>query len=469
MDGASWPAVSPDGSSIAYLGATTHFKDIALNKEIWLARSDGSEARKLVGSGEDVFGPPAWAPDGKHIAYMRGQFAAGMPWIRSRLEIYDLSTGEMHVVIASPALGATIAWSSDGRLIFSLAEPLPNQNDANLWAVKVDGNGRAQGNATRLTSGPGEASLISVTNDGKRVAYFRRTVEPDVYIGDLDWRRGTLSSLRRLTLDERADFPYSWTPDSKSVIFVSNRNGPYNIFRMDIQGGEPELLVRAPEDMISPRLSPDGKSLFYLITPRAVEGHTAQNRLMRVPVEGGPSQTILESPGISNQQCARLPSTVCVLSRYEPGKERFFYYDPEKGLGEEISKAEINPANAFDFNWSLSPDGTTIVMAREEGSKRVPEIRLFTLASGAERMIPVPGWAGIGSLDWASDSRSVWATGYNSDSSKTLLNIAVSGKVRPFYAEQGMTLGWSIPSPDGKHLALWRAHGDSNVWMLENF
>jgi hypothetical protein len=32
-----------------------------------------------------------------------------------------------------------------------------------------------------------------------------------------------------------------------------------------------------------------------------------------------------------------------------------------------------------------------------------------------------------------------------------------------------MAIGWAIPSPDGKHLALWKANGGSNVWMLENF
>jgi hypothetical protein len=35
--------------------------------------------------------------------------------------------------------------------------------------------------------------------------------------------------------------------------------------------------------------------------------------------------------------------------------------------------------------------------------------------------------------------------------------------------EKTMTMGWAIPSPDGKHLALWKASGSSNVWMLENF
>jgi eukaryotic-like serine/threonine-protein kinase len=75
----------------------------------------------------------------------------------------------------------------------------------------------------------------------------------------------------------------------------------------------------------------------------------------------------------------------------------------------------------------------------------------------------------VGSLDWAADSKSVWAKGYNSDGSKSLLNITLAGNVRTLLSEKAMTLGWAIPSPDGKHLALWKAHGDSNVWMLENF
>ncbi len=81
----------------------------------------------------------------------------------------------------------------------------------------------------------------------------------------------------------------------------------------------------------------------------------------------------------------------------------------------------------------------------------------------------VPGWARVGSVDWAADSKSVWATGSVSGSGKTLVNVALTGRARLLLTEKEMTLGWSIPSPDRKHLAIWKAHGDSNVWMLENF
>lgn len=233
---------------------------------------------------------------------------------------------------------------------------------------------------------------------------------------------------------------------------------------------EPDVLVRAPEDLAVPRLSPDGNSVIYLITPPNGGSIESASRLMRAPLAGGPPQLILQAPGISNQQCAVLPSTVCVFSRFEPGHEQFFYFDPEKGLGAEIKKAEIRSINAYDFNWSLSPDGKMLATARRQGIQERPAIRIVPLNDGEEKTIPVPGWAGIGSIDWAADSKSIWATAYNSGGNgKALLNVSLNGKGRPLLTEKEMTLGWAIPSPDGKHLAIWKAHGDSNVWMLENF
>lgn len=468
LERGAWPAVSPDGARVAFLTAPAPFKDVYLNKEIWVMRSDGQDPEKLIGGGDDFFGPPAWSPDGKHLAYVRGCIAAGMHWIRGRLEIMDLRTRQTSVLVATPTLGSAVGWAPDGRLIFSLDEPIPNQNDSNLWTLPLDAAGRTQGTATRLTRGPGDAYLIGVTADGRRLAFFRRTVEPDVYVTDLQAGGRRLTPPRRLTLDERADFPYSWTRDSKSVIFVSDRNGSYNVFKQGVDEPEPELLIGGHEDMIIARLTPDENGILFLVMPPGGETPNSKVRLMRMALTGGPARTVLEAPGINNQQCARLPSTVCIFSQFEPGRERFFTFDPDKGLGQEISKAEIRSTEPFEFNWSLSSDGKMLATSRRE-IQNVPTIRLLPLDKGLEKTIPVPGWAGIGSLDWAADSRSVWATGYRNTGDKTLLNVSVTGKVRPMLEEKTMTLGWAIPSPDGRHLAIWKANGSSNVWMLEDF
>ena len=89
---------------------------------------------------------------------------------------------------------------------------IPNQSDSNLWALRVDRDGRAIGSATRLTHGTGEPRRSVLPADGKRLAYFRQAVEPDVYVTDLEANGTRLTTPRRLTLDERADFPYPGLP-----------------------------------------------------------------------------------------------------------------------------------------------------------------------------------------------------------------------------------------------------------------
>jgi hypothetical protein len=76
---------------------------------------------------------------------------------------------------------------------------------------------------------------------------------------------------------------------------------------------------------------------------------------------------------------------------------------------------------------------------------------------------------GIGCLDWAADGKSLWAVTYSTTNDKALLNIDLQGKVRPMLEEKQMILGWAIPSPDGSKLAIWKASGGSNVWLVENF
>jgi len=51
----------------------------------------------------------------------------------------------------------------------------------------------------------------------------------------------------------------------------------------------------------------------------------------------------------------------------------------------------------------------------------------------------------------------------------TLLNVDLQGKARAVLEESEKDLGWAIPSPDGRHLAIWEASGSSNVWLLEGF
>ena len=89
-------------------------------------------------------------------------------------------------------------------------------------------------------------------------------------------------------------------------------------------------------DLGIPRLSPDNTELLYLVVPKRVE-LSQTVRIMRVPLSGGTPQVVLEGPWIWNQQCARLPSTLCVYTPSEPNQQRFLSFDPVTGAGAQHS------------------------------------------------------------------------------------------------------------------------------------
>jgi hypothetical protein len=70
-------------------------------------------------------------------------------------------------------------------------------------------------------------------------------------------------------------------------------------------------------------------------------------------------------------------------------------------------------------------------------------------------------------LDWAADSKSLWAT-TPGDKENSLLRIDLQGNARLVWRPKNVTVNWAIPSRDGKHLALHVHSSSANVWMLEH-
>ena len=473
-------AVSPDGSRIAFIRNAVGVSGIcrldldcrfALGREIWTMASDGAEPQKIVdANAQDRFGPPAWSPDGQRIAYVKLQ--GGSSASRFFIETHDLRTGQSAVVASDPRLNGeaemrltwqpVVCWTRDGRIIFALHEPPPNGADSNAWATRLDPRtGRPTEKPIRVTNGPGTISSFSITADGKRLAFLKNTLQPQVYVGELDAAARVLKTNRRLTLDQRASMPFSWTSDNRSVIFSSNRNGRYELFKQRIDQPTPELLVSdSARNAFTGRLSPDGSELFYL----SYSPSTDSARLMRIPTAGGAPRLILEAPNIDNQQCARAPATTCVFSQEDgAGHWTLSTFDPELGTKREILKI----GDERFSNWSLSPDG--LLLAMLETDPLEGRIRLISLRDGSSRDLLVKGWSGLSTLDWASDSRSFFVSAIHLDGTIVLLNIDLQGDAHPLLEQKNGAMCWAIPSSDGKFVADMLMHGESNAWMLVDF
>jgi Tol biopolymer transport system component len=318
-----------------------------------------------------------------------------------------------------------------------------------------------------MTVTPDDVSALTASSDGKRVAFTKHSMSPSIYISELRAGSGEVTTPQRLTRDNWKNFPFAWTADSKAVLFVSDRNGIFHIYKQQIDQTVSELLVGGKEQANVPRLAPDN-SIVYVSWPKLGEP-TRPSRLMRILVGDGRPQLVLQENGIGNLQCARPPSSLCLYHVGTPTRLSFFRFYPATGRSEELPELRIEH-DAPDVNgWNLSPDGKMLVTTRAAGAHQDPTFDLHSLEDGSNRTLTVKAWAGIGGLDFAADSESLWATAYTNSGNSVLLNVDLKGHARTMLEDHEMIIGWAIPSPDGKRLALSKARGSSNVWMVERF
>ena len=140
---------------------------------------------------------------------------------------------------------------------------------------------------------------LSASNDGKRVTYIRLSTQADTYVADLVKRATSLSAPRRLTFDDRDDEAYSWSDDSESVFFASDRNGDFDVFRQKTSNETAEPIIVQRGMQWAPVESGDRKWLLFaeVLTDSKGEYILNQNgdlsgRLMRIPIAGGAQEPL---------------------------------------------------------------------------------------------------------------------------------------------------------------------------------
>ena len=226
--------VSPDGSHIVYgkrrsaLGA----------HEIWLMGSHGESPRRiLTAENRSPFNAIVWSPAGKRIAY-----SIALPQGDLLVQSCDLNGANQTTILQDNALSG-LAWIAPGRFIYSRSTQRGAARAGDLWDLSVDEeHGVPHGKSRRLTDWSGYSiHNLSATADGKRLAFLRSTHHASALVGDLDDNGTRLVNSRRLTIDDNINIPLAWTPDSREVIFSSQRAATRQIYRQALDQGSTPL------------------------------------------------------------------------------------------------------------------------------------------------------------------------------------------------------------------------------------
>jgi eukaryotic-like serine/threonine-protein kinase len=455
-------SISPDGSLISFGANNGGLGD----REIWVMRPDGGQARKIFENKDNLgLGGLQWSPDGQRVIYAMDLKDGTQTFMGGDLKGGPVTTIRSPFDVRSEA---EHLWLSDGRMIYTTWDPPAGFNSAtcNLWQIRLDPRTfEFVGKPQRISNLAAVcASALSATSDGKRAAFLEKRGQASVYVADLQAGGARIADPIRLTLDEGWNNPSAWTADGKVVFFYSNRNSTNALFKQRLGQQTAEALVTAREGEAlvgGACLSPDGSWIFYVVG-RKDRGPSKEVQLMRVPITGGSPQLILTARFEGGPMCARAPATVCAIAERSADRKHLVFtaFDPVKGLGNKIAEYTTEPMS--DYEWQLSPDGTRIAIPRNHEGR----IDIVWLNGSASQQITVKGWTTLTGASWAADGKSLFV--YTSkDRGTVLLKVDEQGNARVVWTYQDIS--YTVPSPDGRHLAIQVTAQNANLWMMENF
>jgi Tol biopolymer transport system component len=422
----------------------------------------GQHTRKLLDTDENsAIGVLFWSPDEKRVIYARTDESGDTVVTR------DLKGGPA-TTLFTPSETKNITdymWLPDGRLIYSAREPTAIGDTCNYWTMLLEAHtGQATEKPMRLTNWTGFCMVnMSVTANGKRLAFLESASQATVYVADLEASGARVVNSRHFTLDGNFDYPQDWTAEGKAILFTARRAGQLGIYKQALDEDTPELIVGGAVGLRNVRESPDGKWVIALRSP-IPGGAFEPEQLMRVPITGGSPKVLFPTRAGSKISCARAPSNLCALA--EPTEDRKHLivtaFEPVKGRGADLLRLDLDP----DDNWffDLSNDGTHI--AAITGPKG--PIRIFSVRGRSPRIIQAKGLNAMQALCWAADGKGLYVANAVHEES-VLLYVDLEGNARALSQNHGNNPAIGLPSPDGRHLAILGSTMNSNVWMMENF
>ena len=223
------PALSPDGSRVAFIRSRSDGKDTAL----WVKVVGSESLLRLAHAAES----PAWSPHGRLLAFVaRADGAPGEENGEPRWEIRRVpALGGAPEPIAE--LGGQrpygLGWSPDGRSLELGWAERPGEPYAIILLDPETGDRRRLTEPPPAISGDGEPAW---SPDGPRIA-FLRNVYP--LIQDLYTVPAAGGAAHRITASSRKIRDVEWSTDGSELLFTPYDAGDHRLWTVPAAGGEP--------------------------------------------------------------------------------------------------------------------------------------------------------------------------------------------------------------------------------------
>ena len=271
--GDSYPRASPDGRHIAFFRGNTS------SRRVWLLDVAQPETARNAGGLQGLSYGLAWLAPG-------GPLLVAADWFGFRaLNTLDLATGEARLAGARGARFPDRA--SDGAIVFEMAS-----YRANLWRIKVGARAEPEGELWKSMRYTGQPEY---SPDGGRIVFSsNREGTEALYVAEFGQAPARLNAP-----DGYRYIRPHWSADGKSILAVripvgSDGNKQFAV-RIDIADAKLQPLEQLGEHVTDARESRDGRWLFY----GEQDGHAS--RLFRREVAGDKAERLALPPMLEFQ------------------------------------------------------------------------------------------------------------------------------------------------------------------------
>jgi dipeptidyl aminopeptidase/acylaminoacyl peptidase len=279
-------------------------------------------------------------------------------------------------------------------------------------------------------------SDVQPSPDGKRAVFVVRdalmTPEKSEFVNQV-WL-GDASGARQLTFAEKSSSHPRWSPDGRTLAFLSSRSGKAQVYLLPMDGGEAEALTEAKGEIAAFAWAPDGTRLAFTMLDAKTEEEEkaaksrddsrwafekpAQRRLYVIDLARGRD---------GKREARRLTAADRTVNEFDwsPDSRRIVYAHVRSPLANDwvtsdlalvdVATAEVRDlaaTGAAEANPFFSPDGSRI--AFQESSNPPTwvfrgHLSVMAASGGGPKALPEPPDARPDLLGWTAEGRLLFA------------------------------------------------------------